>query len=245
MRFFLIFFLIFPSNLLSSGHKALYKFRFMVFDVGTVKYTFKTQGESYKAYVAGKAEGIAAIISGGRKEYHRAVLSRGKDGFLRASFYRTEIRKKNYVKIKEMWFRDDSVEVRYRKIKKGRIKLKKYTLKTKSMCYDPISLFENLSIPGFFDKKPGSKFSFCVVTPNGKLSRIEGRVLGKDEKPPVPLKDGEKLVVLLTFFSHILPFKAGKIYLFFNEKMILKRACIKDVVLFGDLNVELLKWENL
>lgn len=245
MRFFPVFFLIFPLTLLSSGHKALYKFKFMVFDVGTVKYTFKVQGKSYKAYVAGKAEGIAAIISGGRKEYHRAILFRGMDGFLRASFYRTEVKKKNYVKIKEMLFRDGFVKVRYKKIKKRRIKLKEYTLKTKSICYDPISLFENLSLPGFFDKKPGSKFSFCVVTPSGKLSRIEGRVLGKNEKPPVPLRDDEKLVVLLTFFSHILPFKAGKIYLFFNEKMILKRACIKDVVLFGDLNVELLKWENL
>ncbi len=241
MRFFL-FFLLLPALSFATGHRAIYTFKYMVFTVGTVEYTFQGENGTYQGLAYGYAQGIASLISGGRKETHfsRMVL---EDGILKPRFYSSVIERKGKIKRKWMEFLGDRVKVEGEKVKKGKVKRKKpYFINNATGCYDPISLFENF--PRLVGKRLGS-FSFCVITPTGKKKLIKGRFLGKGEKPPKPLEDDEKFVVAIHLPEGILPFKHKKIYLYFTKDMVISRAYIKNVAFFGDLTVTLLKWEKL
>ena len=238
----LIFLLIFPALSFASGHRAVYTFKYMVFTVGTVEYTFRGGNGTYQGIAYGYAQGIASLISGGRRETHfsKMVL---EDGILKPQFYSSVIERKNKIKRKWMEFLGDKVKVEGEKVKKGKVKRKKpYFINNATGCYDPISLFENF--PRLVEKRSGS-FSFCVITPTGKKKFINGRFLGKNDKLPKPLEDGEKFVAAIYLPRGILPFKHKKVYLYFTKDMVLSRAYIKNVAFFGDLTVTLLKWEKL
>ncbi len=234
--FFLV--LLFPLCSFPMGHRAVYDVRFMFFKVGSVVYTLKKQGEFYSVDITAKALGIAGMVSGGRVEKHHVLLREDPKGLLRPVRYIYDVKKKGKRRVKYLFFMDDgTLKVFDDKWRGGRFKRRKRkVLKVSPGCLDPVSLYEDIHRGFVFDPEKKGPFSICVVTPKGKVERIKGRSMGRDEKG---------FLAVVTLHSGILPFKAGNIQLHFSKDKVIDRAHMENVAFFGDLNVELVSWESL
>ena len=236
---------IFLQTVLFAGVKEIdYRGTFGIFGtVGTIKNRIERKEKSYRIETTVTLAGMAKMLLGGQTERY---LSKGhiENGLMVTDYYRMVSRKKGKVTTKEYIIdhRSHSVVKRYKREKGGKV-LKSYTKKLDFYAKDDLlTLYFNMD-RHIRDHQGQHRFRLKAVGLEKQKGIVQITVATPKEVPAYKEDLGKSaswyakaLIVQKNFRK-----KKGDILLSADTDGYIRKAVIKDILLYGDAQLERVK----
>lgn len=219
-----------------------YKATFGIFGtVGTIKNKVLKENKIYQIETTVRLAGLAKMIMGGQVEHY---LSKGhmENGLMVSDYYRMEQTKKHQKKLKEYTINHEKhyVTKRYRKWKKGKL-LKDIQQRLKFYAKDDLlTLYFNMDTA--LNKK-GEKYIFKAVGLEKQEGLVHITVPNAKEEAPYKKDLGVTADWYAKALIHQKNFrrKKGDILLSVDSDGFIKKAVIKDILMYGDAKLVRIK----
>lgn len=235
-------FILFTGFLHAETQQLNYKATFGVFGtVGMIKNKLTQNSDTYTIETKVTLKGMANIIMGGQVEHY---ISKGhmENGLMVSDFYEMTSTKRDKKKIRtySINHKDQSITKRYRKWKKGKL-VKDQTYKLDFYAKDDLLTFYfnmNNAI-----KQKGKKYIFKVVGLEKQKGKVEITVPQKSNTASYKRDLGStadwyaKALIVQENFRE----KQGNILLSVSKDGFIKKAVIKDILMFGDAQLRRVK----
>lgn len=257
MKKFTLLILLLSSFLFGKTIDATYKISYGIFgELGLATTTLKIlPNNKYHIKVHAYATGLAKFLSANKEEFYESSGTIVNNIFMPES-YKTLSKNDNKSRQKNYTFDHSKNEVRYKQITKklhtrhdaqlNPIKeWKEESLESKTNYYaanDLLSLFFNISniIPNF-DK--GNEYKLKAIGANKQDGKLD-LIIPNDERYKI-LEDTlgdftKKFIVIIN--QKIFSSSRGELLISLNEKGFCNKAVLKDVLVFGDIKGEMVKF---
>lgn len=230
-----ILFIIFNTFVSAKVTQVNYKATFGVFGtVGVIKNKLSQDGNTYLIETIVELKGMANMIMGGQKEYY---ISRGhiQNGLMISDFYEMTSIKKSKKKVRTYTInhKEKYISKRYRKWKKGKLVKDKTTKLDFYAKDDLLTLYFNMNKA---IKEKGRKYKFMVIgleKQNGKVQitvpSISDEASYRKDLGPSADWYAKALIVQENFRKG-----TGDILLSVSKDGFIKKAVIKDIMMYGD-----------
>ena len=190
------------------------------------------------------ATGLAKVLSGGRVEIYTSEGIVAPDGRLVPETYAKDIRRSGKRRLKTYRFDHEHKVVRWHETKwrDGNVTGEKSETLPYYADNDIFTLYFNL--PHFLKNcdEPFDR-TFHAVGAEKKTGRVRIETLtGKARKEAESLLGKAPCYLRVTIYQKIFGSKGGKLYLAMREDHVVKKAVLKDVVMFGDVRGRLIKY---
>ena len=261
MRFWALFFLLFSSIFAKEIH-ATYKVSFGIFgQIGEAKATMKVdETGAYTITMLAEAEGLARILSGGRKEWFTSRGIQLPNGMLRPDYYEHKVVRKSQ-QMKDPFARDEWVDVIKTKIKRfifdhekksvQKQQIKSHNEEVLEEPFEPLEYYANNDLLSLFFNFKVLSQDFALTEPTKMYAvganKEDGRV---DVIPPrgniltdlyeeLETNTGHFYITYIN--QEIFSSERGKLFVNLNDEGLCQKALLKDVPLFGDIRGELIE----
>jgi len=223
-----------PAKTLKAHYEVTYG---IVGKIGETKARLESSGNTYTIDIGMEATGIAATLSGNRKEHHRSI-GHIANGLLVSDRYEVvrQYRDTRIVKTYTIDHPKKSVLKQYRKYRGGKL----VTEEQKKLNFysrdDLLTLYFNLDrlLP---DKHKAGSYYFTAVGAEKQKGRVTVILPTRAEEKIYVSKLGGGAAWYATVIIHqkIFTSKEGHLQLAVGADGIAKKALLEDLILFGDI----------
>ncbi len=223
-----------PAKTLKANYDVTYG---IVGKIGEAKARLESNGKTYTIDIGMTATGLAATLSGNRKEHHRSV-GHIESGLLVSDHYEVTRRYRNtrVVKTYTIDHRKKKVLKRYQKYRDGKLVKNEHNILDFYSKDDLLTLYFNLDrlLP---DKHKSGTYHFTAVGAERQKGRVTVILPTHKEKKVYALKLGSGAAWYATAIIHqkIFTSKEGHLQLAVGRDGIAKKALLEDLILFGDI----------
>ncbi len=245
-RYYMIFMILLLSNtvLYAQTVSLNYRATFGIFGtVGMIKNRVEQNGDRYRIETTVELVGMAKMIMGGQTEHY---LSRGhtENGLMVTDYYRMVSRKKSKVVTKEYIIDHQAHKVtkKYKRVKHGKIERETTQQLDFYAKDDLLTLYFNMD-KHIRDHQGAHSFMLKAVGLEKQKGLVRITVASPSEVPSYRKDLGESaawyakaLIVQKNFRK-----KKGDILLSVEKDGFIKKAVIKDILLYGDAKLERIK----
>ena len=241
MKNVIVLALIFIGTIHAESMHAAYKIEYGIFGkMGVSDTCFTRENGRYRIKMVAKATGLAKILSGGRVEIYE---SEGVvfNGHLLPKVFRKEIKRSGKKRVKSYRFDHGYRRITYheKKYRDGKLESESNGTLPYYADNDILSLYFNTPTIIGDCTKPFDGFLKAVGAEKrtGKV-RIE-TVTGKRKKEMKALLGEASCYLKVTVYQKLFGSKGGELYLSLRSDNVVKKALLKDVVMFGDIRGKL------
>lgn len=226
--------------------KANYKLSFGILgEFGTAQAVLKTENKTYEIITKAQTSGVAKTLSGNRQEIFISKGEKIGEIFVPKLFTHEITRIKNGKKRRE--FKIYEFDHKVQKIAFTKLKHENNELISKQSKIlefyaknDILSLFFNFKILSRdFTAQNRQNFALYAVGANKKDGRVDIKIPNEKEQKSLAksLGNGENFIVFIN--EKIFSSKKGELHLSLDQNGTAKKAILRDVLLFGDIRVEI------
>ncbi len=232
--------------LFGSSMHATYKIEYGIFGKMGVADAYLTKKDGrYEIKMVAKATGLAKVLSGGRVEVYGSK-GRVVDGVLVPESFSKDIKRSNKRRIKVYTFDHERKRVTFHEenYKDGKLKDKKDETLPYYARNDILSLYFNVeNIIGDCSKPFAKDLKAVGAEKRTGRVRVETIVGGAKDKLKRSLGN-EPCYLKVTIFQKLFGSKGGELYLSLNDRFVVQKALLKDVIMFGDIRGKIVNFQE-
>ncbi|BDY13487.1 DUF3108 domain-containing protein [Hydrogenimonas cancrithermarum] len=246
MKKAVVLLLIFIGTIYAESMHATYKVEYGIFGKMGVSDAYLTKENGrYKIKMVAKATGLAKVLSGGRVEIYESegVVFNGR---LIPEVFRKDIKRSGKRRVKIYRFDHGYQRVTYRekKYRDGKLESESNDTLPYYANDDILSLYFNTPMIIGDCTKPFDSF-LKAVGAEKKTGKVRIETITGKQKEKMKASLGEASCYLkVTVYQKLFGSKGGELYLSLRSDNVVKKALLKDVVMFGDIRGKLIHFES-
>jgi len=236
--------IILVSILSAETIDAKYKIEYGIFGkMGESEARLIKKDRHYKIKMRAYATGLAKFLSGGRVEVYESEGTILPDGTLKPNIFRKDISRKGKKRIKIYTFnrKDKKIEFREKRFRDGKLENEKNGTLPYFAENDILSLYFNVKTILESCQKPFDKMLKAVGAQKNSGNVRVSTVVGDDIKSVKDLLGDASCYLKVTVYQKLFGSKGGELYLGLRPDFVVKKAVLKDVIMFGDIRGNLTK----
>ncbi|MCF6201230.1 MAG: DUF3108 domain-containing protein [Hydrogenimonas sp.] len=246
MKRFIVLITFLAVSLLAESMHATYKIEYGIFGKMGVSDAYLTKKDGhYEIKMVAKATGLAKVLSGGRVEIYGSK-GRVVDGVLVPESFSKDIRRSNKRRIKVYTFDHEAKKVTFHEenYKDGKLKDKKDETLAYYAKNDILSLYFNVEKIIGSCGEPFAK-DLKAVGAQKRTGRVRVETITGGEREKLKRSLGsEPCYLKVTIFQKLFGSKGGELYLSLNDRFVVQKALLKDVIMFGDIRGKIVHFEE-
>jgi len=243
----LVSFIILVSILSAETLDAKYKIEYGIFGkMGESEAILEKKDGHYKIKMRAYATGLAKVLSGGRVEIYESEGVVLFDGTLKPNIFRKSISRKGKKRIKVYTFdwKNRKVLFKEKRFRDGKLESKSSGTLPYFAKNDILSLYFNVKTILKSCQKPFDKMLKAVGAEKKSGNVRVSTVVGDDIISVKELLGDASCYLKVTIYQKLFGSKGGELYLGLKPDFIVKKAVLKDVVMFGDIRGNLTKFSK-
>ncbi|SFP05771.1 DUF3108 domain-containing protein [Hydrogenimonas thermophila] len=239
--------IILVSILQAETIDAKYKIEYGIFGkMGESEARLVKKDGHYKIKMIAYATGLAKVLSGGRVEVYESEGTIMPDGTLRPDVFRKDISRKGKKRIKIYTFnrKDKKIEYKEERFRDGKLESESSGILPYFAENDIISLYFNVKTILKNCQKPFDKMLKAVGAQKNSGNVRVSTVVGDDIKKVKDLLGEASCYLKVTVYQKLFGSKGGELYLGLRPDFVVKKAVLKDVIMFGDIRGNLTQFSK-
>jgi hypothetical protein len=215
--------------------------------MGKAEAKLTKKDKHYKIEVKAYATGLAKILSGGRVESYESEGTILPNGTLRPNIFRQNLSRRGKTLIKIYTFDriERRVKFKEKRYKDGKLKSEKGGELPYFAENDILSLYFNINnILLNSCQKPFDKMLKAVGAQKKSGNIRVTTVIGNEKEKVKDLLGKASCYLKVTVYQKIFGSKGGELYLGMRPDFVVKKAVLKDVILFGDIRGNLTQFSK-
>lgn len=243
----LVSFIILVSILSAETFDAKYKIEYGIFGkMGESEAILEKKDGRYKIKMRAYATGLAKFLSGGRVEVYESEGTILSDGTLKPNIFRKDISRKGKKRIKVYIFdwKNKKVEFEEKRFRDGKFESESSGTLPYFAENDILSLYFNMKTILKSCQKPFDKMLKAVGAQKNSGNVRISTVIGDNIKSVKELLGDASCYLKVTIYQKLFGSRGGELYLGIQPDFIVKKAVLKDVIMFGDIRGNLTKFSK-
>ncbi len=246
MKKWMLLLVLFSGVVFAESMHATYKIEYGIFGKMGVSDAYLTKRDGrYEIRMVAKATGLAKVLSGGRVEIYG---SKGRivDGRLLPDTFTKDIKRSGKRRIKVYTFDHGARRVTFHEenYRDGTLKDEKNETLPYYADNDILSLYFNVAKIIGDCTKPFAE-DLKAVGAEKRTGRVRVETVTGSARDDLKRSLGESACYLkVTVYQKLFGSKGGELYLSLDDDFVVRRALLKDVIMFGDIRGKLVQLDR-